>query len=830
MLSFASPAGAIPPQPPGRNVFMLSHRDDFAIPAPGIGNAYSSCWGYVHSDGREYALLGTSRGTAIYSLVNALEPRLVAHILGPVSQYREMKQYRDWIYIVTEGTTAGRGVQVVRMTDPEHPVLVNTVATDFLRSHTVSVDTTRALLFCNGTWTATGQGAMRILSLASPENPVEIGRWPTGPFPIPDSSYVHDSVAKGNLLYASSIGSGWQRVLDLTDPTTPVEISRWTYEGARTHNAWPDTSGRWLYVTDEINGEPLKVFDVSDLDQPRLVNGVNPNPQAIVHNAYVNGDELFTANYTEGIRVLDISDPARPAEFGWSDTYAGESGGFAGVWNVFPFFPSGVVITSHMQKGLHVYWVLRDYGLLRVNIVDSAPSLHHDGEHPFVAYLTTQGDSLEAPADGVVQFAPSPGRHQVIVRRFGYFDGWASAQVDLGDRDTVRIVMSKRPVTRAIGTLVNTESGLPIADAEITLLGTPLHAHTDSTGAFEFESVPLGVYTLAMSAPGYRPLQLQRAFTAAPVVLSLGMAAATYWDPIELQTGWSLGAAGDDAVTGEWVWEAPKPSAFPRDRGAFLEHLEDGAAERPEPIEPEADRTPGRGTLCFLTGSGTSAIPPGQDVSGGLTTLTSPQLDLTGMVEPTIGCWVWFYSFDAGTGHASPEDWLAILVSGDGGATWTTADTLRGLRNSWTEFTIPVRDVVQPGLGTFLRFVAADRGSESLVEAAVDDLILYDSAAPVTGVGDVLPPRFTIAAVPQPSAGVVALELGAASVGPVQVTVFDAQGRRVRMLEARAAHAGPMRLTWDGRDDDGRAAPAGLYFARARAAGDEAWVKLIRLR
>ena len=44
----------------------------------------------------------------------------------------------------------------------------------------------------------------------------------------------------------------------------------------------------------------------------------------------VNGHELYLANYTEGVRVLDLTDPHHPAEFGWADTYPGGSGGFGG--------------------------------------------------------------------------------------------------------------------------------------------------------------------------------------------------------------------------------------------------------------------------------------------------------------------------------------------------------------------------------------------------------------------------------------------------------------------------------------------------------------------
>jgi len=62
---------------------------------------------------------------------------------------------------------------------------------------------------------------------------------------------------------------------------------------------------------------------------PVEVNGITCNPQAIVHNAHVKGNELYLSNYTEGIRILDLSDPAHPAEFGWADSYPGPRAGTA---------------------------------------------------------------------------------------------------------------------------------------------------------------------------------------------------------------------------------------------------------------------------------------------------------------------------------------------------------------------------------------------------------------------------------------------------------------------------------------------------------------------
>jgi len=74
-----------------RNVNLLSHKDDYG--------AYSACWSYVHGDGREYAVLGTEAGTSILNITNPSAPYEVAFIDGEFSAWREMKQYRTWIYI-----------------------------------------------------------------------------------------------------------------------------------------------------------------------------------------------------------------------------------------------------------------------------------------------------------------------------------------------------------------------------------------------------------------------------------------------------------------------------------------------------------------------------------------------------------------------------------------------------------------------------------------------------------------------------------------------------------------------------------------------------------
>jgi len=55
--------------------------------------------------------------------------------------------------------------------------------------------------------------------------------------------------------------------------------------------------------------------------------------------------------------------------------------------------------------------------------------------------------------------------------------------------------------------------------------------------------------------------------------------------------------------------------------------------------------------------------------------------------------------------------------------------------------------------------------------------------------------------------------------GPVKLQVFDVQGRLVRTLVNEIRTAGPYRIDWDGKDNAGRTAAAGLYMYRL-VAGD----------
>ncbi len=902
LLSAVLPAAALA-QPPTRNLTFKAQKNDYA-PAPG-GQNYSACWSYLHSDGREYAAIGvngltsTTGGTAIYNVTDPAVTYLVGFIPGPQSIWREMKSYRDWIYVVTEGSGTGFGLQIIRMTNPESPVLAATYVTNFRSSHTVSVDTTRGLLVCNGTRNPSGNATgMRILALnnpgigASPETPVEVSWWPGGTIPVSTNDYVHDSVPIGNRLYSASIYPGIERIIDITNPAAPTQIAWWSYPGGFTHNSWPDATGKWLYITDETKGEPLKIFDISNLGAPTLVNAITSNPQSIVHNAHVMGGVLFLASYTEGVRALDISDPAHPAEFGWADSYGGPSGGFAGVWAVAPFFPSGTVAASDRNSGLYVYRLATDYGIIRAQVING-------GGGPAVPFpdvevhLTTLGDSLTTPADGIVQFAPGPGTHTVLAHKFGYYEASETRAVSVGSRDTVTLELVARPTALFTGTVRDQATANPLEGAEVSLAYTDVHQHTGPSGLYSL-TLPDDIYFLQVRRGGYVPLVFeQRRIGPGCPGLDYALAPAPVWDPLEVAGSWTIGAAGDNATGGVWTRVAPlgtgpRPPSVPppgpmavtaggrmarvesasrfagmnpqfrellaeitfaetggsgellgrRDRGgASPMHEEEELVAFPN-MAPYTDHTPTPGTMCYVTGQGTDTLNVEQaDVDGGKTSLTTPTLDMTGMAEPTIGYWRWFTSFHpigTSSGHNGPDpsDYLAVLISNDNGANWTAVDTTGGHESHWTEETIRVEDYVTPTAQVKLRFVAADAGPATTCEAGIDDLVAYDAATAVVAVPPPVGARRLAfrAPWPNPAAGSVRFVLEVPVAGEASVEVLDLAGRRVRTLHRGVAAAGPLTLTWDGREASGREAPAGLYFARATLGPERALARFVRVR
>jgi hypothetical protein len=166
--------------------------------------------------------------------------------------------------------------------------------------------------------------------------------------------------------------------------------------------------------------------------------------------------------------------------------------------------------------------------------------------------------------------------------------------------------------------------------------------------------------------------------------------------------GWALGVPSN-ASSGHWVRVDPVGTL----------------------AQPEDDHTP-TGTRCFVTGQGLVGGALGDnDVDGGSTTLVSPRFDLAGVNGPTLTYWRW-YSND--TGGAPNADVFEVSVSTDDGATWTLAERVgpagAGTSGGWELVELDLAALVTPTDLMRVRFVASDLGTGSIIEAAVDDVVV----------------------------------------------------------------------------------------------------------
>ncbi len=119
--------------------------------------------------------------------------------------------------------------------------------------------------------------------------------------------------------------------------------------------------------------------------------------------------------------------------------------------------------------------------------------------------------------------------------------------------------------------------------------------------------------------------------------------------------------------------------------------------------------------LCYLTANEKGD----SDVDDGTTYLGSPVFDLS--AGDALIHYARWYSNDFGSDPHN--DVFVVDISNDGGAIWTTAETVGPVNEAsggWYEHTFWASDIVTPTDQMKVHFAASDLGDSSIVEAAVD--------------------------------------------------------------------------------------------------------------
>ena len=141
-------------------------------------------------------------------------------------------------------------------------------------------------------------------------------------------------------------------IWDITDINEPRLLSSNTYAGVgHVHSGWFTDDGQYLVTQDELDevnsnsNTIVRVFDISNLATPALIDVWVGPTGAIDHNGFVRGNRVYLSNYTRGLTVLDITDPINTKQIGRFDTLPVDDGlAFDGAWGVYPFLPSGRLI------------------------------------------------------------------------------------------------------------------------------------------------------------------------------------------------------------------------------------------------------------------------------------------------------------------------------------------------------------------------------------------------------------------------------------------------------------------------------------------------------
>lgn len=328
-------------------------------------------WGWTDPQGgKEYAIMGLGNGAAFVDISDPVNPvylgKLPTHTES--STWRDIKVYNNYAFVVSEAN--GHGMQVFDLTrlrnvqNPPETFTEDAHYNGFGHCHNLVINEETGFAF--GVGTSTFSGGPHFVNIQDPLNPL-----PAGGFS--GDNYCHDAQAviyngpdsdyTGREIF---FGSNEDRVsiVDITDKSNPQGISNGFYGSVDyTHQGWLTEDQRYFIIGDELDESAFGfntrtiIFDVTDLDNPVVHFEYEGDNEAIDHNGYVKGNEFYLASYRAGLRVFDISDIENEdmVETKYFDTYPNSnSTNFDGAWSVYPYFASGNIVISDIDRGLFI--------------------------------------------------------------------------------------------------------------------------------------------------------------------------------------------------------------------------------------------------------------------------------------------------------------------------------------------------------------------------------------------------------------------------------------------------------------------------------------------
>jgi choice-of-anchor B domain-containing protein len=340
----------------------------------GSGTEGNDSWGWTDAEtNKEYALMGTNKGIVFIDITDPLNA-LILGILKTAtvnSDWRDVKVYDSHAFIVSEASNHGMQVfdlkRLRSVTSAPESFTADTHFTGFGSSHNIIINEESGYAYIVGAAIGSTYGGGAIfVNIQDPLNPVIEGGFAAGGYSHdaqvitytgPDTDYTDKEIL---------IGSNENEIViaDVTDKTNPLVISTISYANVKyAHQGWFTEDLKYFILGDEKDEQSLGnktrsiIFDFTDLDNPIYHFDYLGTTNAIDHNGYVKDNIYYQANYTAGVRMIDISGVKNKnfTEVGFFDTYPdNNTAAFKGVWNVYPYFPSGNIIISDIDNGFFV--------------------------------------------------------------------------------------------------------------------------------------------------------------------------------------------------------------------------------------------------------------------------------------------------------------------------------------------------------------------------------------------------------------------------------------------------------------------------------------------
>jgi len=289
-----------------------------------IANHHSAdTWVFEGVDGRDYAYVGTYLydWAKVFDVTDPENPVLTDSIQVDARRINDVKIHpNNRLGIITrEGASNRRnGIVFLDLSDPAHP----TILSEYTDTVTGGVHNTWVLPGAELLYAVhNGTRDVHIIDISDPSRPAEVGRWGLDK----EDKSLHDVIVQDGYAYLSY----WNDGLVILDagagshggtPRTPTFVSQIKFDTPNAHTAW--RYGRYVFVGDEIfppDWDPdlpieasgyIHIVDVQDINNPIEV-GRYEVPEAGTHNVWAEDDKLYVGYYQGGLRVVDISGELR---------------------------------------------------------------------------------------------------------------------------------------------------------------------------------------------------------------------------------------------------------------------------------------------------------------------------------------------------------------------------------------------------------------------------------------------------------------------------------------------------------------------------------------